>query len=112
MISAIESVQKSTNRMRDRVIKEQVLEPGRSTAFGAPYNASTHRPRLTVRVIVPQHVMSQVKVEGKTLGKREEPQKCHMSFTVKNESSYPAVLRFVEELDDEESTGSPPLEPA
>jgi|ERR1700693_739690 len=112
MISAIESVQKSTNRMRDRVIKEQVLEPGRSTAFGAPYNASTHRPRLTVRVIVPQHVMSQVKVEEKTLGKREEPQKCHMSFTVKNESSYPAVLRFVEELDDEESPGSPPLEPA
>jgi len=52
--------------------------------------------------------MSRVKVEESTLGKREEPQKCHKSFTVKNESSYPAVLRFVEELDDEESAGLPP----
>ncbi len=94
--------------MRDRVIKEQVLEPGRSTGFGAPYNLSTDRPRLAVRVIVPKHVMSRVKVEESTLGKREEPQKCHKSFTVKNESSYPAVLRFVEELDDEESAGLPP----
>jgi len=88
--------------MRDRLIEEIVLAPGRKAVFGAPYNLSTYRPRLAVRVSVPQHVRSQVKVEEVTLGKREEPEKCHKSFTVKNGSSYHAVLSFVEELDDED----------
>ena len=86
--------------MSERVIEERTLEPGRSTQFGAPFNAVTRLPRLTVRINVPGHVESQVECEEVLLGKEEQPERCHRVFRVHNRSSWPAFLKFVELVED------------
>ncbi len=86
--------------MPEKVIEEQRLEPGRSTRFSHVFNPVTGRPRLKVRVDVPTHVRNQVECEETLLGKREEPEKCSVLFSVKNRSSWLAFLTFVEIVDD------------
>lgn len=86
--------------MSERVIEERTLEPGQSTQFGAPFNAATGLPRLAVRINVPAHVQSQVECEDVLLGKLEQPERCHRVFRVRNGSSWPAFLKFVELVED------------
>lgn len=86
-------------KLRERLIEERTLEPGESTQFGAPFNAITQRPRLDVRIEVPSHVKNQVEHGDTLLGKREEPAKAYRVFRVKNKSSWPAFVRFVEYIE-------------
>jgi len=86
--------------LSERVIEERTLEPGRSTQFGAPFNAVTQRPRLAVRINVPGHVQNQVECEEALLGDREQPARCHRVFRVQNRSSWTAFVTFVELLED------------
>lgn len=78
------------------MIEERVLEPGGSAQFGALFNARTGRPRLEVRISVPDHVKNQVECTEALLGKSEEPEKAYRIFRVQNKSSWQAVLTFVE----------------
>ena len=89
-----------TQKLSDRIIEERTLEPGDSAQFGHAFNAITQRPRLAIRIEVPQHVLNQVEVVPKLLGRPEEPEKAHFVFSVRNRSSWSAFVRFVEVLDD------------
>jgi hypothetical protein len=84
----------------ERVIEEQRLEPGQSTRFGRAFNPVTGRPRLRVKVDVPNHVRGQIECEETLLGKPEEPEKCYLVFSVRNRSSWLAFLTLVEIVED------------
>jgi hypothetical protein len=85
--------------MADRMIEERTLEPGESAKFGRPFNATTQQPHLVIRIEVPGHVRNQVEGDDELLGSAEEPQKAYRVFTVRNRSSWPAFVTFVELLD-------------
>jgi hypothetical protein len=82
--------------MAERIIEERELEPGGSTQFGARFNATTGRPRLDVKILVPGHAKNQVECKPDLLGKPEEPEKAYRVFRVHNKSKYTAFLTFVE----------------
>ena len=94
------SLRLTESPLRERVIEQRTLEPGRSTQFGARFNAATHRPRLDVRIDVPNHVRHQVECEDELRGGPEQPENCYRVFRVRNRSSWPAFLTFVEFIED------------
>jgi hypothetical protein len=94
------SLRPTESPLRERVIEERTLEPGGSTQFGARFNAAAHRPRLEVRIDAPNHVRHQVECKDVLLGRREQPENCYRVFRVRNKSSWPAFLTFVELIED------------
>jgi len=84
-----------------RVIEERTLEPGGSTQLGVPFNAVTQRPRLEVKIDVPSHVKNLVECDDVLLGRAQDPEKSRRVFRIRNKSSWPAFLTFLEHYDED-----------